>query len=105
MVMLQIHGCLHMLCTWHGRLLSAQTESKMNFPCCFILKDPILLLLWWEKCTSAVTRRVAEQVMRRHAPECGHQGPGVGASLASVDSVGVSYQDWYFGWSLLSQVC
>ena len=43
MVMLQIHGCVHMLCTWHGRLLSAQTESKMNFPCCFILKDPILL--------------------------------------------------------------
>ena len=29
MVMLEIHGCVHMLCTQHGRLLSAQTQSKM----------------------------------------------------------------------------
>jgi hypothetical protein len=31
------------------------------------------VMLWWEKCTSAVTRWVAEQVMRRHALEHGHQ--------------------------------
>ena len=75
---------------------------------CFFTSLPFSnlgMMLWWEKCTSAVTRTVAEQVMRRHASECGHQGPGVGASLASADSVGVTYQDCYFGWSLLSRVC
>ena len=87
-----------------------QVDWKNNFGCSFWCSIQTFsqwnqVLLWWEKCTSAVTRRVAEQVMRRHAPECGHQGPGVGASLASADSVGVSYQDCYFGWSLLSRVC
>jgi len=46
----------------------------------------------WASCAEACTRV--------RSP-----GPGVGVSLASAESIRVSYQDCYFSWSLLSRVC
>ena len=69
-------------------------EFRAKFPA-FQLKDELFIeggvMLWWERCTTTVTRRVAKVGGRGQALGCGHQALASEMVWASAGSIGISY--------------